>query len=244
MSFDSSPVALATLYADVSHRLALSANAGMTNAMAAVAEAAVQVVPGTEFASITKGSNGRFTTVGQTDPDATRADAIQYELNSGPCVDAAVEDRVFRTGDLAHDKRWPEFGPRAHDAVGICSMLSFRLYFEDDAVMIAALNLYSKKPDAFDTISQTVGMVVATHGALAIVAARANEKAANLTVALESNREIGVAMGIIMSRHMVTRDQAFDLLRIASQNSNRKMAEIAADVADTGALDLPTPRPR
>jgi AmiR/NasT family two-component response regulator len=47
-----------------------------------------------------------------------------------------------------------------------------------------------------------------------------------------------MAMGILMARHQVTDDQAFDLLRIASQNSNRKLADIARDVCDTGALDV------
>jgi AmiR/NasT family two-component response regulator len=43
-------------------------------------------------------------------------------------------------------------------------------------------------------------------------------------------------MGIIMASYKVTREQAFDLLRLASQKSHRKVAEIAAEVADTGAL--------
>lgn len=48
-------------------------------------------------------------------------------------------------------------------------------------------------------------------------------------------------MGILMTRYRVTRDQAFDLLRITSQRSNRKLRDIAAEVGDTGILaDMPT----
>jgi hypothetical protein len=48
-------------------------------------------------------------------------------------------------------------------------------------------------------------------------------------------------MGVLMNRHKISRSQAFDLLRVASQNTNRKLADIAVDVADTGVLDLPGP---
>lgn len=41
-----------------------------------------------------------------------------------------------------------------------------------------------------------------------------------------------------MATHKVTREQAFDMLRIASQNSHRKLRDIAVEVADTGTLDL------
>jgi AmiR/NasT family two-component response regulator len=39
-----------------------------------------------------------------------------------------------------------------------------------------------------------------------------------------------------MARHRITREQAFGLLRMASQNSNRKLHDVARDVADTGEL--------
>ncbi|MCW2658134.1 MAG: hypothetical protein JWR06_2327, partial [Jatrophihabitans sp.] len=55
---------------------------------------------------------------------------------------------------------------------------------------------------------------------------------------LASNRDIGVAIGVLMGLHRVTREQAFDLLRVASQGKHRKLADVARDVADTGSLDL------
>jgi hypothetical protein len=65
-------------------------------------------------------------------------------------------------------------------------------------------------------------------------------KANNLHRALDSNREIGAAMGILMARHQLTSDQAFDLLRRTSQRAHRKVVAIAADVIETGELELPT----
>jgi hypothetical protein len=41
-----------------------------------------------------------------------------------------------------------------------------------------------------------------------------------------------------MALHKVTREQAFDLLRVASQRLHRKLADIARDVAETGTLSF------
>ena len=47
-----------------------------------------------------------------------------------------------------------------------------------------------------------------------------------------------MAIGILMSQRRFTRQEAFDVLRVASQNSNRKLADIAVEVADTGTLTI------
>lgn len=204
----------------------------------AITDNGVQVVRGAEHAAITQGRPGRFQTVAQTSDVPPRVDAIQYELGYGPCVDAIVDNTTYVSGDLSKESRWPGFGQRAAGELGIISMLSFRMFLEDDD-LIAGLNFYSGKPDAFDEHDQSVGLLLATHGALALSALRRGNTAAQLARALESNREIGVAMGVLMSQHKITRSQAFDLLRITSQHTHRKLADIAVDVADTGTLELP-----
>lgn len=198
----------------------------------------LRVVPGAEHSAITRGRPGNFKTVAATSDVPLKVDSIQYELGYGPCVDAIVDNTTYVSGDLASEQRWPGFGKRAADEFGVVSMLSFRMFLEDDD-LIAGLNLYSSKPDAFDENAQTVGLLLATHGALALSALRRGETAAHLARALTSNREIGVAMGVLMSQHKISRDQAFDLLRITSQHTHRKLSDVAADVADTGTLELP-----
>lgn len=59
---------------------------------------------------------------------------------------------------------------------------------------------------------------------------------AGLEVALSTARQIGAAVGIIMTAYKVTEDRAFNTLRIASQTTNRKLREIAEDVLMTGAV--------
>ena len=71
--------------------------------------------------------------------------------------------------------------------------------------------------------------------------AQAERRAANLEVALASNRQIGVAIGILMQRHKITERQGLDLLRRSSQAVNRKLRDIADMVVLTGALPEHTP---
>ncbi len=53
---------------------------------------------------------------------------------------------TFKTDDLAADERWPKFSHRAAQETGVRSMLSFRLFIEEDT--IGALNHYSKQRGA------------------------------------------------------------------------------------------------
>jgi ANTAR domain-containing protein len=69
------------------------------------------------------------------------------------------------------------------------------------------------------------------------LARTATAKAENLDVALQSSRNIGAAIGILMSLHKISQTQAFDLLCVASQRSNRKLRDLALEVVDTGWLD-------
>jgi AmiR/NasT family two-component response regulator len=68
--------------------------------------------------------------------------------------------------------------------------------------------------------------------------AELRNKVSNLETALQTNRRIGAAIGIIMARKLLTEEQAFELLREASQRMHVKLREVADQVVSTG--DLPT----
>jgi hypothetical protein len=69
--------------------------------------------------------------------------------------------------------------------------------------------------------------------------AKAQGQVVNLEIALASNRDIGTAIGILMNSQLVTQEEAFTMLRVASQHTHRKLREVANDVIFTGVL---TPR--
>ena len=63
---------------------------------------------------------------------------------------------------------------------------------------------------------------------------RLRDKVDGLEEALLSRDVIGQAKGILMERLHLTSEQAFEELRGASQQQNRKLRDIAALLAETG----------
>jgi hypothetical protein len=223
------------LYAELGRQLAKAGDVG--TALQVVTSRSIELIPGAQAASITQGRHGRFETIAPTDALPPAVDHIQYELGTGPCVDAILDDTVYRADDLRTDDRWPHFGKRAAEETGVLSMLAVRMYFEDDD-LIAGLNLYSREASAFDRVSEITALAVASQGMLSLTGVERLEEIANLRRALDTNREIGAASGILMATYKLTQDQAFDLLRMASQRGHRKLAEVARGVVETGTLEL------
>lgn len=59
-------------------------------------------------------------------------------------------------------------------------------------------------------------------------------KIAQLEIAVEHRTVIGQAIGIFMERYQLDAKAAFDALVRVSQDTNRKVYEIATEVSDTG----------
>ena len=66
----------------------------------------------------------------------------------------------------------------------------------------------------------------------------AQNRAEQIRGALDSNRVIGTATGIVMATYRLTADHAFRLLQLHSQNSNTKLRDVAAQVVDNRALRM------
>lgn len=203
-----------------------------------LAAAALDALPTARAVSLTVLEQGRFSTRAATDRVAEAADDLQYALGRGPCVDAALEDTTNVSNDLATDDQWGAWGPRVSADLGVPSVLAHRLVLPGEQHAIASLNVYGSQVGAFDEEARHRGVVLATHGSLLIAAVMAQDVASRLAASLQSNREVGVAMGMLMQRHGLTRDQAFDLLRLESQESSRSVAEVAESVAASGDLAL------
>ncbi|QKE82557.1 GAF and ANTAR domain-containing protein [Arthrobacter sp. NEB 688] len=215
---------------------------GTRRLLGALVARSADLVHGAEWCSITVMRSESLTTLATSHDDALAADQVQYELGSGPCVDAVVEDHVFRTGAVQDDPRWPEYGQRVHREVGVTSVHARRLVLPDGNGSVAALNLYATAPDAFDERSERDALLLATQCSLLVSAYLAHERAEHLEKALTSNREIGVAVGVLMAAHRVPHEEAFAMLRLVSQDTNRKIRDLAAEVARTGELPRPTSR--
>jgi GAF domain-containing protein len=170
-----------------------------------------------------------------SDPQSLRDPRVGPPL--GPCVDAARAGQVFLVEDMRTDQRWPDYAQRAA-AHGVLSSLSVPLPFQ--GATIGALNTYAGRPEAFGEQDVVLAEEIAGWVAVAIGHAEATaqdrEDLDHLRTAMMTRAVIEQAEGILMERHKITEDEAFTILAHASQRTNTKLHEVAAELVGTGAL--------
>ena len=199
--------------------------------LSAIVAAAVTMVPGTDEGSISVVLGRRRVMSEAPTSDLPRlVDAVQEEVQQGPCLDAIYEQQTVRIPDMSAERRWPLFAARAAK-LGAASMLALQLYVEGDN--LGALNLYARTPGAFTDDSEQLGLLVSAHAAVAYIGARKQTDAAR---ALIHRDMIGQAKGMLMERYQISADRAFLLLTRISQNSNRKLHQVATELVETGII--------
>ncbi|NMO88504.1 GAF and ANTAR domain-containing protein [Actinomycetospora sp. TBRC 11914] len=209
---------------------------GVVGVLERVVRRAAAIVPAAMVSVTLRESDGTFHTPTETDPLATRADGIQYETGEGPCVEATATSSTGFTAstDLAHDERYPHFGPRVVD-LGFTALCSTGMFPGGDPPRLGALNYYFRGPAGLSDVDEDAMLILASHAAVALHAARNLEaeklRTAQLTEALQSRDVIGQAKGILMERRGASADEAFDVLRRASQDLNIKIRDIAETIA-------------
>jgi GAF domain-containing protein len=224
-----SPDVVARQLSDLARRLEAEGDPGLM--LDEIVRAAVELIPGVQEGSISV-VIGRRQVVSQHASGnlPEQVDAVQEEVGEGPCLDAAYQHLTVRVADMAHETRWPKFSARAL-ALGAASMLSFQLYVERDN--LGALNLYSRQANSFDEDSEQIGLLFASHAAIAFAGA---EKVRHLNIAVSRRDLVGQAKGILMERFRISAEQAFALLVRVSQDNNLKLYDVAEELTRTGAL--------
>jgi GAF domain-containing protein len=211
--------------------------------LARIVTAAVDMTGGADLASLSVLVAGGIRTPAYTDPLALHLDEAQYDTGEGPFVATALGGHLPYLGvsDLASHPGWPTFRLLAANQ-GIRAVLSLGVFTSGPAGSqrgrppdwrtLGALNLYARRPGAFDHNARDVGLLLAAHAAVALAA---TAQASQLREALRSRDVIGQAKGILMERRKLTAEQAFEVLRRTSQRLNIKLRDVAARIAATGA---------
>jgi GAF domain-containing protein len=190
------------------------------------------LVPEADQVSLTiRTSRGGHKTLASSDPLAQEADALQYALGEGPCLEIADTGGWLRSGDVGTDSRYPAWGPRAAE-LGVGSLLAVAVTDRDEPM--GALNLYSTRTGAFaDRDVVDIALVYAVHATNALSSAR---RASTLQTAVSSRHVIGMAQGIVMERYGIDQHQSFELLRRLSSTTNVKLRDVAAQIVATRAI--------
>lgn len=194
-----------------------------------VTTAACASMTGVEYASVSISYGGDdLDTLGATDPRALKADALQYELREGPCLDAlrsAGVRAVVSSADVTTDARWPRYRSRAAE-LGIAAQTALRL--PTDAIS-AGLNLYSTSPGDLDQQAMALAEVFAKQAVSVVVLAAQVE---SLAEQLRGRQTISQAIGMVMERDELDEQGAFEHLVSLSQASHLKVRMLAQELVD------------
>jgi GAF domain-containing protein len=205
-----------------------------------------RVMPGDPEASVTLLIKDEPRTVVDTGPLALGLDEVQYHRGDGPCLRATGTGALVEMSDTRVDARWPEYGRYVAEH-GVLSVLAVPLVLAGEEPVAGSLNVYARKAAAFDEASRAVATGFAPYAAVAAGTVqayrRARETAEHLKIALESRAVIEQAKGILIERHKLTPDQAFEALATVSMNGNVKLRDIAEHLVLTGELPLVRSRP-
>jgi len=189
---------------------------------------AVEKTPGAEACGLTLERAGRGDTVTCSGELALRGDERQYELDDGPCLESMRTGRVVAAPDMAAETRWGAYPQRAVRA-GVRSSLSLPLSLGRRGR--GALNLYSSRPHVYGEAEQreAESWAAQASGALAVAWRMAEREEAldQLSRGMATRQEIGQAVGLLMAQRRCTADEAFELLKGASQRSNEKLRDVA-----------------
>lgn len=158
---------------------------------------------------------------------------FEVQAGEGPCLDCytsgspvVVEDEDEQT------RRWPLVAARCR-TMGLGA--AYALPLKQEGMVIGALNLFSWPDSTLDENDVVVAAALASVVATSILQTRsvqaAQELAEQLQTALNSRIAIEQAKGVVAATLNVDTQVAFDLLRDHARRTNRRLTELAADVA-------------
>lgn len=200
--------------------------------MQTAVELATSNVPGCDAAGISLATrDGGIRTPAASDSFVLDCDLLQDQLRQGPCLEAAWEETVVHSPDVAADERWPDWGQKVAAEHGIGSVLCLKLFTHED--VLGALNLYSRDTHVFDADGLDEATALAAHIAIAVSSAETQQQ---LREAIDTRTLIGQAVGIVMERYRLDAGTAFQVLVRTSSHANVKVRDIAAELVETGNL--------
>jgi GAF domain-containing protein len=235
---DSQPMDPTDAFAELG-RIKLS-ETDIDGVLARIAELAKRTVPGADEVSVTLIRAAKPYTAAFTGELARTLDESQYEQGYGPCLSASASGDSISLPDLSGETRWPGWAEDALRA-GVHSSLSIGLPIHE--TVSGALNIYATKPDTFDDDAIILARTFAGYAAVGLANAHLYDVTATLAqhmqAAMEHRAVIEQAKGIIMGERRCTADEAFRILSKLSQDTNRKLRDVAALLVERAQRPAP-----
>ena len=210
----------------------------LSRALQRIAQVACAAPIGADEAGVTLTLKGHPEVVVVQGPASFALEHAQLDAQSGPGLNALRNKRVTFVDPISSTmQRWPAFAAAAIEHE-VTRSLSLPLTCDESSV--GALTIYGTNSAQFNRReldrAQRFSQLVSTALTNAQAYWRSVEIRENLSIALETRDIIGQAKGILMATGAISADQAFAMLRDASQHLNRKLRDIALEVTLTGRL--------
>ncbi|MGY1945981.1 GAF and ANTAR domain-containing protein [Nocardia asiatica] len=201
----------------------------VTTALQLITALSVEMVPRTAGAGITLlDREGERVTAAATDRVVEAADSLQYELETGPCLDAWANRTVVRVDDFAVDDRWPLWSRRAAQ-LGLRSSVSAPLVAGTQA--LGAIKVYAAEPNSYGAREDHLLTMFSAQAAMLLSNMRAAEDAervsAQIADQLRTREAVTLAKGIVMARDGVDERTAFLTLAHSASDQRTTLRRVA-----------------
>jgi GAF domain/ANTAR domain len=179
-------------------------------------------------------------TLWATDPTAELLEELQFTLNEGACMEAAVTGTPVLVADVYHSsdaQRWPIFAAAVAEQTDVRALFAFPLQW--GTVNVGVLDLYRRTPGALSTAQCRDAISASETGALMLLGVRTDPGHMDadgegggswLDHAHSSRAEIHQATGIVLAQLGVSAQQALARMRGHAFVEQRLLIDVARDV--------------
>jgi transcriptional regulator with GAF, ATPase, and Fis domain len=160
-------------------------------------------------------------------------EVFELQNQQGPCVDAFRTQETVEATLADGGRLWPSFSPYAAE-LGFQYMCAVPLQLRH--ITIGALNLFRASDDRFAEADLEIAQAMAKVAATSLLQRRTihegNLVSEQLQAALQSRIAIEQAKGVLAEYLDISVDEAFEHLRRHARRNNRKLTDLARDVAN------------
>ena len=163
-----------------------------------------------------------------TDALVEKADALQYQLDAGPCLSAWRDQTPIRIDDVVTERRWPQWTASVAP-LGVQAMVSVPMVTAGKS--LGAIKVYSDQARAYDADTERVLGLFADQAAVLLANTQtiteARQLSANMTEALDRRDVVAQATGVMLAHGAVDIESGFLLLLNAAHSSKVTLFEAA-----------------
>ena len=200
----------------------------VATALGLVSSMALDTVPGAVGAGVSIVDERGRRSSGSTDARVERADALQYELDEGPCLTAWRTRELVRIDDTTTDARWPRWNEAA-GSLGVRSVLSAPLIVAGES--LGAMKVYCERPLNYGSHDEQIMRLLAGQAAILLANTQSLQEARRLSRrlsdALAGRDVLAQAIGVLLAQGAASRQDSFVALATAARRAGRPVEDVA-----------------